>query len=190
MSYLKFNKTINLISFQLKNLFLVVISISICMFSCNSNPAKEKEPYLRWVGDIEYDEETDNSDFKLCYADKDIRQYFNFSKGVQYKGEKPAIVQYFTEHYKPVSSKKSGLLRIRFIVNCKGETGRFRIMSMNAEYQPMEFEPEISNQLLDLTKKMDGWLPIEMDQMDNMRLDYYQYLIFKIHDGKIIEIMP
>lgn len=160
------------------------------MFSCNSNPTEEKEPYLRWVGDIEFDAKRDDSDFQLCFSDKDIRQYFNFSKGVQYKGEKPAIVQYFTEHYRPVSSNKSGLLRIRFVVNCKGQTGRFRVKSMNADYQPMEFEPGISNQLLDLTKKMDGWLPIEMEQMDNMKLDYYQYLIFKIQNGKIIEIMP
>jgi hypothetical protein len=179
----------------LKNLVLVIACISICATSCTSNSqreiqSEEKEPYLRWVGDIEFDAESDNSDFQLCYSDKDIRQYFNFSKGVQYKGEKPAIIQYFMENYQAVSSKKSGLLRIRFIVNCKGETGRFRIMSMNADYQPMDFEPQISNQILKLTKQMEGWLPIEMDQMDNMKLDYYQYLIFKIHNGKIIEIMP
>lgn len=174
----------------MKNDFLVIACILTCMFSCTNNTQKEKEPYLRWVGDIQFDEKTDNSDFQLCYEEKYIRQYFNFSQGVQYKGEKPAIIQYFKENYVPVKSNQSGLLRIRFIVNCKGETDRFRLMGMNPEYHPMEFDNEISNQILELTKKMDGWLPIKMEEMDNTPLDYYQYLIFKIHHGEIIEIMP
>ena len=78
-----------------------------------------------------------------------------------------------------MASKQSGLLRIRFVVNCKGETDRFRLMGMDENFQPMDFETEISHQILDLTKKMEGWLPIEMEEMDNMTLDYYQYLIFK-----------
>ncbi|WKK77896.1 hypothetical protein QYS49_12945 [Marivirga salinae] len=174
----------------MKNIFFAYACVSFCMLSCISNPPEEKEPYQRWVGDISFDEKTDDPDFQLCYEEKYIRQYFNFSKGVQYKGEKPAIIRHFKENYKPVQSDQSGLLRIRFIVNCKGETDRFRLMGMNDEYQPMKFDSEISNQLLALTKKMEGWLPVEMDQMDNMTLDYYQYLIFKIHNGEIIEIMP
>lgn len=179
----------------MKNLVLAIACISICTISCTSNSQKElqseeNESYLRWVGDIEFDEKTDNPDFQLCYTDNAIRQYFNFSKGVQYKGEKPAIIQHFKENYQPVASKQSGLLRIRFVVNCKGETDRFRLMGMDENFQPMDFETEISHQILDLTKKMEGWLPIEMEEMDNMTLDYYQYLIFKIYNGEIIEIMP
>jgi hypothetical protein len=160
------------------------------MISCNDIQTTEKEPYLRWVGDIPFDEDTDNPDFELCYEEQYIRQYFNFSKGVQYKGEKPAILQHFHDNYKAIDSKQSGLLRIRFIVNCKGETDRFRLMGANENLEPMEFDSEISDQLLQLSKKMDGWLPIAEESMNDMKLDYYQYLIFKIHNGELIEIMP
>ncbi|WP_340153716.1 hypothetical protein [uncultured Marivirga sp.] len=166
------------------------LCLSIGMFSCNEIKDIEKEPYLRWVGDIQFDEEIDNPDFKLCYTDNNVRQYFNFSKGVQYKGEKPAIDKYFLENYKPTESKQIGFLRIRFIVNCKGETGRFRLKGMGQDYQPMAFDKSITDQILSLSKKMDGWLPIEMEEMNNTPWDYYQYLIFKIDGGNIIEIMP
>ncbi|ADR21325.1 hypothetical protein MATR_10460 [Marivirga tractuosa] len=174
----------------MNKVFLTFLCFTVGMFSCSENKEVVKEPYLRWVGDIQFDEEIDDPHFKLCYTDDEVRQYFNFSKGVQYRGEKPAIIQYFKENYQNVDSDQSGLLRIRFIVNCHGDTGRFRLKGMNAEYQEMEFDAKISDQILELTKKMEGWLPIEMEEMDNMTLDYYQYLIFKIDRGEIIEIMP
>ena len=150
----------------------------------------KKNPILDGQGDIPFDEKTDDPDFKLCYTNNDIRQYFNFSKGVQYKGEKPAIDHYFKVNYQAVESNQSGLIRIRFIVNCKGETDRFRLMAMDGNFQAINFSTEITDQLLDLTQKMNGWLPIEMEEMNNTTWDYYQYLIFKIHNGEIIEIMP
>jgi hypothetical protein len=174
----------------LNKILITLISLAFVLLSCNENQVAEEESYLRWVGDIPFDGNTDNPNFQLCNEEKYIRQYFNFSKGVQYKGEKPAIIQYFKEHYQNIESDQSGLLRIRFIVNCNGDTDRFRLMGMNADYQPIEFDAKIRNQILELTRKMEGWLPIQMEEMDNMTLDYYQYLIFKIHKGEIIEIMP
>lgn len=169
---------------------IICFCLALCLYACKDDPKSEKESYLRWVGDIPFEAEIDDPDFKLCYTDNDIRQYFNFSKGVQYKGEKTAIDQYFKENYKPVETNQSGLIRIRFIVNCKGETGRFRLKEMDQDYQPMNFDQAITDQILNLTKEMEGWLPIEMEEMNNTKLDYYQYLIFKIDRGSIIEIMP
>jgi hypothetical protein len=63
-------------------------------------------------------------------------------------------------------------------------------MAMDGNFQAINFSTEITDQLLDLTQKMNGWLPIEMEEMNNTTWDYYQYLIFKIHNGEIIEIMP
>jgi hypothetical protein len=169
---------------------IALVCVAVVLTSCSGNQNADKDPYHRWVGDIPFDEKTDDPDFKLCFTDNDIRQYFNFSKGVQYKGEKPAIDQYFKENYQLVESNQSGLIRIRFIVNCKGETGRFRMKAMDQDYQPVDFDQAITDQILRLTKEMEGWLPIEMEEMNNTKWDYYQYLIFKIDRGDIIEIMP
>jgi len=172
-----------------------LIATGLCVLigsilSCTDPQKVKNEDYLRWVGDIPFNQNIDDPEFELCYEEPYTRQYFNFAKGVQYNGGKPAIIKHFKNNYKSVASQQSGLLRIRFIVNCKGETGRFRLMGANEDLKPMQFDTEISRQLLNLTREMTGWLPIESEREDNAALDYYQYLIFKIHQGKIIEIMP
>lgn len=108
--------------------------------------------------------------------------------GFQYRGEKLAIIETFKAKYKPVGiNNETGLVRIRFIVNCKGETGRYRTIGMNTLYQKKEFDSRIIDQLLNITKNLSGWKVFS----DNSKsYDYYQYLIFKIEDGNIKEILP
>jgi hypothetical protein len=110
------------------------------------------------------------------------------SDGLQYEGEKYAIEQAFRQNYKPALAKKeSGMLRIRFIVNCKGKTDRFRMMGADENYQAKIFDPSIADQLLQITKKLDKWQPKKLEEQP---VDYYQYLIFKIENGVLIEILP
>ena len=146
-----------------------------------------KSPYLRWVGDSEFNAAQDDPQFEVCNGDENIRQYFNFSKGLQYRGEKPELVQHFMEAYKAPESNQSGWIRIRFVVNCKGETGRFRVMGANKNYEPMDFDQAITGQLLDLTRALANW-GLQPDETNPG--DYYQYLIFKIEAGRLIEILP
>ena len=68
------------------------------------------------------------------------------------------------------------------VVNCSGETGRFRLLSADLNYQPYQFSSEITSQLLRITKSMEGWLP---KIWKDTKIDYYQYLIFKIEKGKV-----
>lgn len=115
-------------------------------------------------------------------------QYFNFSQGLQYEGEKWAILKAFEENYQPpVDNQQSGWIRIRFIVNCKGETGWFRLISANKNFETQTFDQAVTEQLLSITKSLKGWklMPDEIRPKD-----YYQYLLFKIENGKIIEILP
>jgi hypothetical protein len=149
--------------------------------------AQDSTAYLRWVGDISFDTEKDDKKFELC-AENNIYQYFNMSDGVQYEGEKYAIEQAFRQNYKPALAKKeSGMLRIRFVVNCKGKTDRFRMMGADENYQAKIFDPSIADQLLQITKKLDKWKPKKLKEQS---VDYYQYLIFKIENGVLIEILP
>lgn len=156
-------------------------------FSCTRTLVPGDSKYPRMVGDIAFDPKEDDPDFELCDEAK-AKQYHNFNQGFQYKGEKQALKKVFAEAYQ---SKKmpgeTGLIRIRFLVNCKGETGWFRIMGMNENYEPKTFDKSITKQLLQTTKSLSGWkiLPDEKSPED-----YYQYLIFKINDGQLIEIMP
>ncbi|HKJ47918.1 MAG TPA: hypothetical protein VJ973_02455, partial [Christiangramia sp.] len=144
--------------------------------------------YLRWVGDIEQNDEIDEAEVKICNGDENILQYFNLSKGAVYKGEKSRIIDLFASDYKPVTGKnESGFIRIRFVVNCEGKPGRYRVLQSDENYQEKEFDEEIISQLLGITKSIEKW---EVLDRDGFPVDYYMYLIFKIKDGRILEILP
>lgn len=150
-----------------------------------------QESYPESTGDIDYDEKTDKRDFKLCYSDH-IFQYFNTLKGFEYAGEKIALEKEVRDKYVPKNLPgESGLIRIRFIVNCKGETDRFRLISMDTNYHPKTFDKSITEQLTQITKSLKGWKP-KLYEKDGKEypIDYYQYLIFKLKDGHITQILP
>lgn len=168
-----------------------LLILSILTISCNiekDSINNNKTEYLRWVGDIEYDPLKDNDGFTICNGDDKVLQYFNLGKGPIYKGEKPALLRNFENKYKPVPGKnQSGLIRIRFIVNCKGQAGRFQVLQSDLNFKETEFDKKVVSQLTEITEDIESWVIL---QSDNQPVDYYYYLIFKIIDGQIIEILP
>ncbi len=175
---------------------LILLFCGCLLFACGNEKTTEvveklksvtpKKPY-RWVDDIKNDPEIDDPSFELCYSDFTVKQYFNIGDETSYEGERPAIYRFFEENYAPVETDQSGFIRVRFIVNCKGETGRFRVISSDENFEEMEFDPAIVDQLVSITKSMDGWKILPDPDIPT---DYYQYLIFKIEKGKILEILP
>ncbi len=152
---------------------------------CQSNDQIPK--YYGSIGDIKIDPERDDKDFHACYENY-IFQYFNNGGGLEFEGEKIAIDHFFFKNYNPENTpKETGLIRIRFIVNCKGESGRFRILGMDPDYHEKTFDASITNQLLDICKNLKGW---KTKTMHGHIVDYYQYLIFKIENGQLKEILP
>ena len=73
------------------------------------------------------------------------------------------------------------------MVNCEGEAGRYRVMASDFDYQEKRFDKRIVNQLLELTKKIGKW---PQKKYRSLYGDYYMYLIFKIKDGQLIEVLP
>lgn len=166
--------------------FVIFLPIILAVFSCNTQKDTQHE-YLRWIGDIPADLNLDDADFELCGNEDAVLQYFNFGDSEKYEGERIAIKAYFEEHYQPIANDESGWIRVRFIVNCHWQTGRFRIIESDENYDERPFDKSISNQIIELTKNLKGWIGYEDEEKG---LDYYQYLIFKIENGSIAEILP
>ncbi|MGL4629975.1 MAG: hypothetical protein ACRCVT_02120 [Leadbetterella sp.] len=80
------------------------------------------------------------------------------------------------------------MIRIRFIVNYKGQTDRFRLIAMDENYKEKVFASSITEQLVKITKSLKGWGLMKYDSTHTF--DYYQYLIFKMENGQIKEILP
>ena len=171
-------------NFLIKSTALICLLAVLC-WSCTR--PQEPAGYPEQVGDIAFDPDLDDPDFKIC-DEKQVLQYYNFGKGVQYKGEKLKITEHFLEiHERSRLPEDSGYLTIRFIVNCEGQTGRFRVTGMDNDYNEREFSDKTVEYLLARTKIMDGWIPGELD---GRKYDYYQYLTFKLEDGGVIQVLP
>ena len=168
---------------------LLLSFLPFLLFSCKTEQKTDNEiEYLRWVGDIEQNNTTDKPDFRICNGEEQILQYFNLGAGPLYPEEKSALIKTFESKYKPVKDTgQNGLIRIRFVVNCEGKAGRFRILQADNDYNEIEFDKRITNQLLEITKAIDSW---KIMYRQEVPVDYYSYLIFKTDNGRITEILP
>jgi hypothetical protein len=138
------------------------------------------------VGDIAYNAILDDSTFIVCNP-KMVFQYYN--TGSYYKQHKRAIEHYFKSRYQPTvqNTSQTGYVTIRFIINCSGKTGRFRMYELDANYNAYQFDVAISRQLMKLTKELQGWQPaVYKDTI----YDSYQYITFKLNKGAIECVLP
>ena len=151
---------------------------------CQSPPNEE---YLRHVGDIAFDPELDDPNFEVC-NEKSTQQYYAFSNGFQYKGEKTKIREEVHAAYTaPNDATQNGYITIRFMVNCKGQTGRFRVETMDRDFQPFQFKDESAAKLLKIVQSLKDW---NIAYYEGKPFDYYQYFTFKINSGQIEAILP
>ena len=157
--------------------------------SCSqSTNATIKSEFPRQVGDISFDPKLDDPSFRICDS-ANVYQYYTFFNGLEYDGEKTAIVNHFQRGYNPESHPgQSGFLTIRFLVNCKGETDRYRIYSQVDELlNPKSFSNALLEQIMKLTRQLDGWKIAKYEGTD---WDYYQYITFHFNNGQITTISP
>lgn len=168
--------------YKVKFLIIFLLTLSSCASTYNN----QNDSNLN-VGAIVFDKSIDNPKFKVCDENR-ILEYYNFGKGFQYKGEKNKLIQIYESKLKyRTIYKESGYITIRFIVNCLGLSGRFRVQEMDLNYHPKKFKKKFATYLLDITSQLDGWV---IGKLNGNAFDYYQYLTFKIVDGKLIEIKP
>lgn len=160
---------------------------SLLIFACHTSQSTSKPSgYPPNVGDILPDKALDDPGFIVC-REKFIPQYYSVTSG--FSGEKPALEAYFRKNFIPDKKyiSENGYITIRFVVNCQGKTGRFRMQEIGPDYQPKKFPAALSKHLLELTKNLTGWLP---GQHNGVQLDYYQYLTFTIVNGELTQMMP
>lgn len=138
------------------------------------------------VGDISYDPAIDDPAFTICDSQR-VFQYYNTRS--YYKVHKREIAAYFMTHFIPGrdTAGQTGYLTIRFIINCSGQTGRFRLFQLDRGYREFRFSEAVSSQLLNLTRQLKGWQPAAYN---NNIYDSYQYITFTMNKGRLVCITP
>lgn len=139
--------------------------------------------FLAQVGDIAFDPSLDDPSFKICDSQR-VYQYYNMFS--YYSRHKREIADYFMSGYKAAASG-TGYLTIRFIINCAGSAGRFRIYQLDSNYRECRLPEEIIGPVMKLLKSYKGWEP---GSSQGKMYDTYQYIMFKLKKGAIECILP
>ena len=163
-----------------KQLFFTLLFLICIMSAAFAQQVRKPD-----VGDIAFDPNLDDTAFHVCgdYA----FQYYNSAS--YYKNHKDSISAFILQQYHPPvnGANQSGYVTVRFIINCQGQTGRFRVFEMDSSYQPFVFDKVISSQLLNLVKSVKSW---RAAAYKGSFYDSYQYICFRIRNSKIISISP
>ncbi len=182
-------------------LFLLLVSVSVPL---SAQMALFKKKYNDKVGDIPFDKALDDPSFQPCNEARAL-PYNIYGGALRIKGDKYRVIQHFVQGYSlgPVDGQ-TGYITIRFMVNCKGQTGRFRLYQMDMNGQTAHFEAAIQQRLMSLCKSLDGWEIQYASDKDGIvtnflspsgtpgavAYDYYQQLTIKLKDGQIEQILP
>lgn len=103
------------------------------------------------------------------------------------------ILQLIHTHYQPVDEPdESGLIRIRFVVNCEGQKGMFQLNSVGDDYCPRLFNARITNQLLAICREHIANDPAlrEPDYPGGPPADATVSLTFRLKHGRITDLLP
>jgi len=160
--------------------------ITFFFFGCFTKSKKEIDKYQHYIGYINQEKVLLNDGY-LCNKDE---IYFTF-KGAGsdgYKGTKKRFRDTILSKYKHQLYKDSGYISFRFLVNCRGEAGWFEISEMNLDLGEKNLDNKMVQELLDLTSKKGNWNVFGFNEKEGA--DYYMYLIYRIENGKITEILP
>ena len=129
-----------------------------------------------------------NPTFQTC---KEFNRITDNNYGYNFahlEGRKDVVWSTLDEFLDPAIIRgESGFLTVRFVINCKGEIGRFKVEQADLDFQNYTFSDKCIRHLVEITNKMKPWIPAILL---NVEVDSYAYIIYKIKDGEIIDILP
>lgn len=140
--------------------------------------------YAQNVGDIPFDPKTDNPRFQLCNP-RWVWQGYQLKTKMD---ETPLLVaREFKAQFKSKDEWKneSGLIRVRFIVNCQGQSDRFRLLELDFDLKDKKFNESLTAHVLNIARSIQ-W-PARRAQQQTV--DYYHHFSIRIVDGQLIDII-
>jgi hypothetical protein len=164
-------------------LFLLIFLLPLA--HAQAQPVPHTKPPAN-VGDIAFDPALDDTSFHLHDS---IRVFQYYNSAAYWLDHKDSVTRFIHSRYHPPAdpANQDGWLTIRFIINTEGRTGRFRLLEMDSAYQPNHFDTRISAALLAAIRDWPGWTPAHYK---GMRFDTYQYITFRLRQGRITTISP
>ncbi|CAM3251578.1 hypothetical protein [Aequorivita lipolytica] len=142
--------------------------------------------YPHEIGYINPETSEFSEGFELCDSSLKPFGYYHSARGI-FNGEKYQFRKTISEKYTNNGYTDSGFVNVRFLLNCNGKVGNVEINELNTDYEKTDLNDELVDQLVTLSIAKQNWIPKEIE---GKTYDSYMYLIFKIEDGEVLEILP
>jgi hypothetical protein len=166
--------------------FLVSGLLGAALSAKSQNTAPYRSSSYGDVGAIAFDPTHDDPRFVLCDEHHIAQSYqvnptYPLGTGVLQHRLRTA----FAAH--PRCRRATGIITVRFLINCTGAAGRFRVYEVDNAYQPTSFPPEIARYLLLAVQGLGRWQP---GTYQHHMYDSYKFLSFRLQAGQLLTIFP
>ena len=172
------------------------VLVSIFMLSCvegnagNSNINSSKKdafdiPIVHHdLSYIPFDPQLDDINFTVCDSNGIVsgRSYLKYASG------RSQLIDDIQSNYefKQAFADFDGFVIVRFLMNCKGEYGRYRSQSLHLDFTPQEAPEGLNEHLMDVIKGLDNWTKLLTREPQT---EYSKYINLKISDGQIEHVL-
>lgn len=171
---------------------IIVLSISgLLGYSYNNYKNAfdtENKPYKNYIGYIDQEKALLNSEYELC-GNGFIQRTYNGAALDAYSINKRHFRKKVNAQFSNTEYSNSGYLNFRFLVNCEGKAGWFEIIEMNLDLEEQKFNSNLVNELLEFTSDSKHWNILRYKE-NNTPYNYYNYISYRIENGKVTEIIP
>ena len=133
---------------------------------------------------IPYDASVDHPDYIICDSTKvnSGRNRLKYTDGTAQLKED--IQSSFV--YDPSYASFNGYIVIRFLVNCEGQSGRYRTQSLQLVFSPSGVPSDLLTHTIGIIKSLDNWT--KSPKYDR-REEYAKFINLKFENGKIQHVL-
>ncbi len=161
-------------------ILIVFLFLNGCYFEKNDTHKKLINNYPAYLGDIPYNSALDDKDFQLC----DSLDIIKSRSAVSYIGGYPKIEEDCRRVLEKASNNHtySGYVLARFIINCKKESGRFRIQSLDSAFMLQPCSDALISEVKTTIESLNNWV---FTHSQNQEKDHSKYLNFLFKNGQL-----
>jgi len=114
---------------------------------------------------------------------------YYFGDDVTFKKGNKFILNFVNENAPEIHNQK-GYIIIHFNINCEGNVGRFGLIQMTSDFKETSYSKEIIKHLINMVSELNDF-PSSLSQHEWINYqDVHAFLMFKIKEGKIVDVCP
>lgn len=126
--------------------------------------------------------------FSPCGDPDRIYDYYNGRVDAGFKGGKRSLERALEGKLDAgILFGESGYLTLRFVINCEGRVGWFKVEEADLNYQLTSFRRETIQHVFDVIQDLSPWQP---GIINGEVADTYAYITLKLNNGNLVEILP